>query len=364
MEASELIARAIRLENTPRIPTALLSGGVWTFNRKGYSLQDLLPQPETAADLIAATNEEVGSDIVWPGSGYHNLAIRALGGAIKFRAQGAPDVQAPLLESTADIRRIDLQRLRNDAALQSLWRVAERVVQKVGAKTLVGSSQWGPFTLAGHFYGVEKLMRSIYKDQAAVHAVLEFTTEVCLRYLEPFIEAGIGIVSVADPSASGDLISREQFRNFGLPYLKRVFTGLHQRGALVSLHICGNITNRLDLIPETGADILSLDYKVDLGRVKEVLGGKIAFAGNMNPVGIMQNASSAEVAAACRQCIEKAGPVPGYILMPGCDIPPGVPLANIQAMVRTAREFRPQFVEVQKNESSGSQGAPEARRPA
>lgn len=345
MEKRELIEKAIGLENTPRIPAALLSGGVWTFNRKGLTLQDLLVQPETAAQIIVQTNEEVESDIVWPGSGYHNLAIRALGGKIKFRTKGAPDVQEPLLKQLTDIDRVELNRLQHDDGIGALCRTAELVVKNVGSKTLVGSSQWGPFTLAGHTYGVERLMRSIYKDRDAVHTVLEFTSELCFRYLELFIAAGVRIVSVAEPSASGDLISREQFRDFVLPYLKKVFAKLHQSGVLVSLHICGNITNRLDLIPETGADVLSVDYKVDLSRVKEVLGGKISFAGNMNPVGIMQNASTEEVTAACRQCITKAGPAPGYILMPGCDIPPGVPLENIQAMVKTAREYST-FLEV------------------
>lgn len=346
MEKRELIEQAIGLKSTPRIPAALLSGGVWTFNRKGFSLQDLLVQPERAAQIIVETNEEVESDIVWPGSGYHNLAIRALGGRIKFRVKGAPDVQMPpLLENLTDIDRVDLTRLQQDDGIGALCRIAELVVKNVGSKTLVGSSQWGPFTLAGHAYGVERLMRSIYKDREAVHTVLEFTSELCFRYLELLIKAGVRIVSVADPSASGDLISREQFRDFVLAYLKKVVAKLHQRGVLVTLHICGNITNRLDLITETGVDLLSVDYKVDLSRVKEVLGGKIAFAGNINPVGIMQNASPIEVAASCRQCIAKAGPVPGYILMPGCDLPPGVPLENIQAMMKVAREYST-FLEV------------------
>jgi uroporphyrinogen decarboxylase len=166
--------------------------------------------------------------------------------------------------------------------------------------------------------------------------VLDFTAELCYQYLESFIAAGVEIVSIADPSASGDLISRQQFQDFVLPHLKKVVTKLHQKGVFVCIHICGNITNRLDLIPESGTDLLSVDYKVDLSKAKELLGGKIAFAGNMNPVGIMQNATASEVAEACRECLEKTSSIPGYILMPGCDIPPGVPLKNIQAMVETA----------------------------
>ena len=75
---------------------------------------------------------------------------------------------------------------------------------------------------------------------------------------------------------------------------------------------------------------------MDLARAAEVLAGKMAFAGNMNPVGVMQALDPEGVARACRACIEQAGAASSHILMPGCDIPPGVPLENIRAMVDTA----------------------------
>ncbi len=340
MNAKQIVVDAIHLKKTPRNPVALLSGGVWTFNRRGYSLQDLLTQPELAATIIVETSKEAESDIVWAGSGYHNLAIRALGGAIKFRAKGAPDIQTPLLEKVDDLERLDLNRLRQDAEIQTLLQTAQRVVAGLGNERLIGASQWGPFTLAGHLYGVEKLMRSIYRDQAAVATVLEFTTELCVSYLQSFIHTGVAIVSIAEPSASGDLISPRQFAQFVVPSLQKAVGRLKQQGVLVALHICGNITNRLELVPATGVDLLSVDYKVDLEQVRLQLGGKLAFAGNMNPVAVMQNATAAEVTLACQTCLRQVGDTPGYILMPGCDIPPGVPLANIQAMIAAAYQSK------------------------
>lgn len=338
MTSKELILKIINLEKTSRLPVALLSGGVWTLNRQGLTLEQALEDPDRVATIMIQTNEQVQSDIVWAGSGYHNLAIRALGGRIKFRFKGAPDVLEPLVQATAELEKINLKILEDDPGILNLCMVTEQLNLKIGSDTMIGASQWGPLTLAGHIYGVEKLMRGIYKDPAAVHRVLEFTTELCYRYLKLFISAGAQIVSIADPTSSGDLISRQQFQDFTLPYLKKAVAKLNNSGAAVVIHICGNITNHLDLIPESGAQIISVDYKVDLSQVREKVGFWMAFAGNMNPVGVMQNAAPAEVMAVCRDCIAKAGPGSSYILMPGCDIPPGVPLENIQAMVRAARE--------------------------
>jgi uroporphyrinogen decarboxylase len=338
MTSKEIIQNVIKLEPTPRLPVSLLSAGGWTLNQSGLTLEQALAAgPERIAEAIAKTNETVGCDIVWPGSGYHNLAIRGIGGRIKFRLKGTPDVQEPVLRGDWAAERVPTQRVQEDEGIRVLVEAARLLSKSIGGRTVVGTSQWGPFTLGGLAFGVENLMRRIYKDKAAVHAVMEFAAELCFDYLEPFIDAGVAMISLADPTASGDLISREQFTEFSFPYLKRVAERIRARGVWVLVHICGNTTNRLDRIPETGAQIMSVDYKVNLSEARRILGGRIAFAGNMNPVAVMQKETVAGVAAACRDAIRKAGIAGGYILMPGCDIPPSVPIENVRTMVEVAR---------------------------
>jgi len=301
--------------------------------------QALEEKPERIADIIAKTNEIVGCDIVWPGSGYHNLAIRGAGGRIKFRVKGTPDVQESLIRDASKIDPAWVRQVKEDAGIRVLVEAAGILSKSIGEHTVVGTSQWAPFTLGGLAYGVENLMRGLYKDKAAVHAVLDFAADLCFAYLEPYIDAGVSIISLADPTSSGDLISREQFIEFSLPYLKKVGAKVKARGVWLVVHICGNTTNRLDQIPLAGADIMSVDYKVDLSEARRILGGSIAFAGNMNPVAVMQKETPQGVAAASRAAIAKAGTAPGYILMPGCDIPPSVPIENVKTMVDTAHEY-------------------------
>jgi uroporphyrinogen decarboxylase len=340
MTSKEIIDKVVKLEKTPRMPVSLLSGGAWALNRSGLTLEQALAAgPARFAEVIGSTNEIVNCDIIWPGSGYHNLAIRGAGGNIKFRQKGTPDVQEPLIKNIADIGKLDPQKVKEDAGVRVLAEAAGILAKEIGDRTVVGTSQWAPFTLGGLAYGVENLMRNVYKDKPAVHAVLDYAAELCFAYLEPFIDEGVSMISLADPTSSGDMISREQFIEFSLPYLKKVATKVKARNVYVVVHICGNTTNRLDKIPESGAQIMSLDYKVDLSDARRILDGKIAFAGNMNPVAIMQKETPSGVENAVRESIEKAGNRAGYIVMPGCDIPPSVPIENVKAMVDTARQL-------------------------
>ncbi|MEJ2314929.1 MAG: uroporphyrinogen decarboxylase family protein, partial [Nitrospirota bacterium] len=106
------------------------------------------------------------------------------------------------------------------------------------------------------------------------------------------------------------------------------------------VHICGNTTDRVELMPETGASCISLDHKTDMGKAKETLHGKMCFAGNVDPVAVMLQGTPEQVETTCKGIIEKVGTDGGFVLMPGCDIPPTVPYENIQTFIRTAREWK------------------------
>lgn len=343
MNPREIVLAAIRPgtgQKVPRLPVALLSGGTWTFRQKGLSLRDILDKPALATQVIADVNETINSDIVWPGSGYHNLLAGIFGGQIKFRPHGNIDVIAPAFASVAAAERADLDAIDRDDWITAIRGIIAAVDQQLGHRYLVGTSSWGPFTLAGQFYGVEKVMSGLYKDKAAIHALLAIMTEVCYRYLAPAVAKGAAVISLAEPTASGDLISLRHFEEFVAPYLAKVIARLKQDGALITLHICGNIKDRLSLAPDLGVDLLSVDYKVDLAAAAVILADKIALAGNVNPV-ILKDGQPAELTAATDRCLRDAAGYSRFILMPGCDIPPATPLANVQAFINSGLAWTP-----------------------
>ena len=168
--------------------------------------------------------------------------------------------------------------------------------------------------------GLEKFLIYTMRDKAGVRQILEFSQKLVENYLELFLEAGAELVNQSEPSASCDLISPKMFQDLALPYIKRTNDNLEGKAKARMLHICGNTTKLLDLIPETGTDLFSFDYKVDLAAARDKLGGKIAFAGNIDPVSVIFEGTEADVAASADNCIGIAGTTAGYVLMPGCDI--------------------------------------------
>jgi uroporphyrinogen decarboxylase len=260
-----------------------------------------------------------------------------LGGKLRYRSKGPPDVLEPLFAEASDANRADLTLVTNSAYAKSVGETSRYQVEKAAGSFAAGCSNWGPFTFAGLLFGAENLMRGIRRDKDAIHRLLDWTADLYLSCAEIYINAGIDVVSMGEPTASGDMISREHFAEFALPPLKKIYAFLRSRGVIAGLHICGNIEDRLDLVAETGARFISLDYKVSLQKARAALDGRMAFAGNMDPVTVMLRETPEGVAASCRRCVAEAGGGPGFILMPGCDIPPATPAANIRAMTQAAQ---------------------------
>lgn len=340
MTNKEIILSAIKLKYTERLPVIILSSGIWTYNRFGLSLQDLFDiPPEVATDYVIENYKHLNLDLIWTAADCNNLILRAIGAKTTFNViGGAATVDEPLITEPSDVDRFNIDDIENDPGIDALLKTTKIISNRVGNEYLIGVSQWGPFTLSGQLMGTEKFMRMVMRDKEGTKHILEFAQKLILKYLSLFLEAGAELVCLAEPSSSGDMISSRMFEKIALPYIQNTFNGVHAKAKM--LHICGNTTKILDYIPQTGAELFSMDYKVDLKLAREKLGGKVAFAGQIDPVSVMLNGNTNDVEQAALDCIRGAGLDGGYVLMPGCDLPPKTKIENVAAMVNTAHNIK------------------------
>lgn len=337
----ETVLKAFNLEIPERVPAVIYGAGVWTMANSGHRFDDFVGKPEEYARLIIDTASKLRSDMVFPGSGFNNLQAGALGAKIKYRPIGAPDLEEPLVHSVEDVHALDINMLYKDPVMNTIWKATELVAKEIGDYYLLAPTAWGPFSLGAQMLGVEKMMQSVFKNKTLAHEVIEFAGEVIFRFYQPMIESGsVSCIGLADAAASGDLISKKVFKDFAVPYLHRLSERVKALGAKVFLHVCGDTTDRLDLFPLTGADLIAIDHKTSLAKAKEVLGGKMCIAGNVDPVFVLNQGTPDEVRSAAQECIEEAAAGGGYVLLPGCDIPPSISQENIDAYISVAHQYQ------------------------
>lgn len=339
MTPRQTILKAFEKGKPERVPVTLFGGGMYSIHNWGSTFAELSSDADKMTQMLVEMSERLQCDIVYAGSGYNNFHAAALGGRIKFLQRGAPDLEEPFVTSEDDLARLNIEDIDKDETINTVKEALRKTKKAIGDKYVVTMTAWAPFTLAARFVGEDVMMKAIFKKPAFAEKAIDFATDLLIHLYKPLVDEGtLEVISLADPTASGDLIAKREFAKFALPGLRRFTDWAKSKNAHTLLHICGDTTDRLELFPETGASCISVDHKVDIAKAKEVLYGKVCFAGNVDPVAVMLHGSMQEVEDSCKRIIETAGTDGAFVLMPGCDIPPDVPYANIQKFIQVARE--------------------------
>lgn len=195
----------------------------------------------------------------------------------------------------------------------------------------------GALAEAADLRGMMNLMTDMYDRPDWVRELLERTYAVSERFAVAQVEAGADIVGLGDAIASQ--IGPELYREFGLPYEQRVFDAIHKAGGVGRLHICGDVTALLEDMANSGADIIDLDWMVDMVHANTVIADRAALCGNFDPVAVMMQGSADRVRRATETALRQGGA--RSFNAAGCEIPDGTPSDNLFAQAETLQRLGP-----------------------
>ena len=111
---------------------------------------------------------------------------------------------------------------------------------------------------------------------------------------------------------------------------------IHKNGARAKLHICGNTSALLDLMAESGADIIDIDHLVDLQTAMDKISDKALICGNFDPVSVLLDESVETVKENVRRCLEIGKD--RIIMSAGCEVPKFTPPENLKAVAEALEE--------------------------
>lgn len=298
---------------------------------------------QTSAALMAKGQLEAwrayGMDLINTGPGLTGIA-EAIGSRLAFPDNTAYVIDYPVKE-LRDLDRLKIPDPNSDGRLPRFLEATDMVLKTVGDQVPVSLTTAGPFTTAANIRGTEHFLRDLRRDPEFVHRLLRFAIDSILPFAREVIALG-GRIGIAEPVASGTLISPKVFREFALPYLRDLVEAIKRLtgGAAPSLHVCGNSSKIWHDMADTGASVLSLDDEVDLAEARAVVGDRVALLGNIRPTATMVMGTPADVRENVRECLAKGiGTPKGYILGMGCALPINTPPENVHALIDAAREF-------------------------
>ena len=196
-----------------------------------------------------------------------------------------------------------------------------------------------PFTLAAYlvegrgskdFAVLKSLM---YQDPVVFHALMEKLSLVVADFLKAQIEAGAQAVQIFDTWAG--LLAPRDYSDYVLPHLVRIVEQVHTETVPVILY--GNGTGGLlELMDATGADVLSLDWRVSMADARRRLGTRRPLQGNLDPAVLL--APSELVHQRVRDILNEVGVDTPHVFNLGHGVSPRVPPEAVADLVQFVHE--------------------------
>ena len=313
----DYVISALRRKYLDRVPTTVLIGP-YCSNLTNYSVREILTDARKSAEAHLAFYDRFKPDSIIVYNDIY-LELEALGCELDFPEERISHPKGPLLEDKSQLARLKVPDPKKDGRLPYFIELCERVSSQVRKTATVGLGHSGPWNLAMHMRGTEKLLVDDIMEPEFVHELMRFTTEVVKTVGDALIEAGFA-PSLGEATASCSLISPQIYRDFVKPYHKELRDYFISKKVPMSIHICGFIDPILEDVLDTGINFISLDAPSSLKKLVDLSKGKVTIMGNV-PTGLFADGSPEEMEEAVNTCLETAAQGSGFILSSGCEIP-------------------------------------------
>ena len=302
--------------------------------RKSHSILEICKSPELAAEVTVTAAEKLGVDaaIIFADL---LLPLEVMGLPFHFAAGEGPVVETPL-RTAEQICKL------NDARAGELSYVAEsvrRVVAHFGERLPVIGFCGAPFTLASYMIeggGSRNYLhtkRMMYNQPEALNALMRKLVTVLSEYALAQAAAGADALQVFDSWVG--CLAPDDYRQFVLPHTKNLIGKLQQSGVPV-IYFGTDTATLLTSMQETGADVIGLDWRINLDEAWLTLGHRVAVQGNLDPAVLL--ADWQMVRERSLEVLRRAGGRAGHIFNLGHGILPETPVENVRAIVELVHE--------------------------
>lgn len=300
----------------------------------GTTVLKAVTDGQAHADAICALNEKFPAAAV---TAIMDLTVEAeaFGAQVLFTENDIPNITGRLVSDLESVQALDVPGL--DAGRVQEYLKANRITAgRITDKPVYGGCI-GPFSLAGRLFDMTELMMAIYLEPDTVTLLLEKCTEFILKYVRAMKETGISGVIMAEPAAG--LISNDDCNAYSTAYVKRIVDAVQDDSFMVILHNCGNTGHCTDAMVRSGAKGLHFGNRADMVEALRECPAGLMVMGNIDPVGVMQQASPEKVKEETLALLEATASWDNFVLSTGCDVPPQTPFENIAAFYEALEEY-------------------------
>jgi uroporphyrinogen decarboxylase len=341
---NDTFLKACRGEKVPYTP-------VWIMRQAGRYLKQyqkirkkvdfltLCKTPELAAEVTIQPIDALGvdaailfSDILIP--------VEAMGMDLKFSEKKGPVFSKPVRDRTS----IDKLIIPNPKESLSFVLETIKILHRELSDRvpLIGFSG-APFTLATYMIegGTSKnflqTKKMIFQASDLYTALMDKITHTVTKYLMAQIKAGAQAVQLFDTWAG--VLSPRDYKEFALPYVKRVIDVIKTRNSELGtrnlgvpiIYFVGECAGLLEEIRTCSADVIGIDWRINIDDAIKRLGNNVSVQGNLDPCALFLPKEKIEERV--KDILDRTSSARGHIFNLGHGVLPETPVENVVATV-------------------------------
>jgi [methyl-Co(III) methanol-specific corrinoid protein]:coenzyme M methyltransferase len=315
-------------------PPVICPGGMMNsaivdvMNDTGHTL----PQAHNDKQLMLELAEDVSKH-----TGFENIGVpfcmtveaQALGSDVDFGTlECEPKIKIEKFPNAESVEFMPkgavAQSDRGRTVIETIYELSKRNpdVPVIGSIT-------GPVSAAASIIDPMTFLKQLRKNRDAAHKVMDYVTDQIIEYALLCADNGADVISIADPTATGEILGPKFFDEYAVPYLNKLAQAVKSNGKQVIIHICGDVSMVKPGLAKLDCDALSVDSVVNLKKIKDELEGR-AVMGNVSTY-LLQFGQEDKISETTANLVKQGID----IIAPACGLSTSTPIANINALTKT-----------------------------
>jgi len=189
----------------------------------------------------------------------------------------------------------------------------------------------GPISTATSIVDPLKLFKMLRKNPDIAYEFIDYVNDYLIVYAKNMIAAGADVVAISDPTATGEILGRNNFEKFVMPMYRKFLSAMKKLDTPVIIHICGDARKILESLNDLQVQALSFDSIVNMRFARVRL--RTRLMGNVSTL-LLQNGPVDRIVSITENAMDSGVD----IVSPACGLGMSTPLKHLQAMTTYVKE--------------------------
>lgn len=211
---------------------------------------------------------------------YASIEYEAFGGSTKFIDDGPPNAGEPIIHSVEDINNLQVPIISQCEGLKRVLSITKKLKWEAGNQTPIIGVVIAPGSMPIMQMGFEQYIKLLYEDKESVKKLLKINQEFAVEWANEQLEAGATAICYFNPIASAEMLQKEVYKTCCFEIDKET---IEQINGPTATHLASaKALPTLDLIEETGTEIVAINANESIAKVKESSG--LTVLGNLSGI--------------------------------------------------------------------------------